>query len=195
MIKSFLKSTLNIEQNKQRPRGQKQDKRYLYTLNERINAPQMRLIDDQAKQIGLMSRDEALAMAREKELDLVLISAQANPPVVKLIDFNKFLYQENKKQQEARKGIKKNVVKDIKLSLFIGKGDFDRMVRRTQEFIAEAHPVRLSLPLKGREVAKKQMAFDLLNNFIKEVGDVSISTEPKAQGRVIIAVIGKKKTN
>lgn len=171
------------------------DPRANYVLNERIQSSEMRLIDDQSKQIGLLSREDALKLAREKEMDLVMIAEKAIPPVVKLIDFNKFLYQESKKAQEAKKGIKKSVVKDIKLSLFIGKGDLDRLIERSKEFIAEGHPVRLSLVLKGREVVKKQMGFDLLNNFIKELGEVNISTEPKAQGRVILAVVGKKKAS
>ena len=174
-------------------RGQKYDNRHQYTLNERIDASEMRLIDDQSKQIGVLSRTDAINLAREKELDLVLVAENAKPPVVKLIDFKKFLYQESKKLKEAKKGVKKSTVKDIKLSLFIGKGDMDRLINRSREFIEEGHPVRLSLLLKGREMAKKPMGFDLLNQFIKDVGDITVSSEPKMQGRVIVAVIGKKK--
>lgn len=193
---------MNIQQNRPRPqqgqrpynRWQRQDDgRSRYVLNDRIQATEVRLVDDQSKQIGVLSRTDAMNLAREKELDLVLIAEKANPPVVKLIDFKKFLYQESKKQQEAKKGVKKSTVKDIKLSLFIGKGDMDRLVRRAQEFITEGHPVRLSLVLKGREMAKRQMGFDLLKVFISETGDVTVSSEPKQQGKVIVAVIGKKK--
>lgn len=193
---------MNTQQNRPRPqqgqrpynRWQRQDDgRSKYVLNDRIQATEVRLVDDQSKQIGVLSRIDALNLAQEKDLDLVLIADKANPPVVKLIDFKKFLYQESKKQQEAKKGVKKSTVKDIKLSLFIGKGDMDRLVRRAQEFIAEGHPVRLSLVLKGREMAKRQMGFDLLKVFIGETGDVTVSSEPKQQGKVIVAVIGKKK--
>lgn len=170
------------------------DKYNRYVINDRIQASSMRLIDDKGKQIAIVSRQEAFNIAQEKQLDLVLITNQAEPPVVKLIEFNKFLYQENKKQQEAKKGSKKSGIKDIKLSLFIGKGDLDRLVKKAREFIEDGHQVRIGLLLKGREMGKKPMAFDLIRQYINSVGEVTLSHEPKIQGRVIIAVIGKKKS-
>lgn len=164
-----------------------------YVLNERIQAVSVRLIDDLGKQIGVVSREEALRMGLEQGLDLVLISPRATPPVVKLIDFNKFIYQESKKKQEAKKGAKKSTTKDLKLSLFIGRGDLDRLISRAQEFIDEGHQVRINLPLKGRELGKKPMAFELIKQFILECGDVNVSTEPKIQGKLVVAVINKKK--
>ncbi len=171
----------------------RREKRPYYILNERIQASTFRLIDDKGKQISILSRQEALNLSREKGLDLVLINIRTNPAVVKLIDFKKFLYQEKKKLKEARKGIKKNIIKNIKLSLFIGKGDLDRLIKKTQEFLNNGHQVRIGLLLRGREVGKKPLAFDLVNQFIKSIGEVSISMPPKIQGRVIIAVIGRKK--
>lgn len=171
----------------------RRENRPYYILNERISALTFRLIDDKGKQIGILSKQEALNLSREKELDLVLITDRTNPPVVKLIDFKKFLYQEKKKLKEARKGLKKSLVKDIKLSLFISRGDLERLKNRAKEFINEGHQVRLGLMLRGREVFKKPMAFSLINQFIASVGDVSISVPPKIQGRIIIAVIGRKK--
>lgn len=170
------------------------DKYNRYVINDRIQANSMRLIDDKGKQIAILSRQEAFNIAQEKQLDLVLITNQVEPPVVKLIEFNKFLYQENKKQQEAKKGSKKSGIKDIKLSLFIGKGDFDRLVKKAREFLENGHQVRIGLLLKGREMGKKPMGFDLISQYIKSIGEVSLSHEPKMQGRVIIAVIGRKKT-
>ncbi len=171
----------------------KRDQRIFYTLNERIQAPSFRLIDDQGKQVGILNKYDALKMAQEQQLDLVLIAEKANPPVVKIIDFNKFLYQESKKQKEARKGVKKSTVKDLKLSLFIGRGDFERLAERAKEFLKDGYQVRVGLLLKGREIAKKQMAFDLIKEFFTLAGDINIVSEPKIQGRVIIAVISRKK--
>lgn len=153
----------------------------------------MRIVDEQSKQIGVMSRDEALKMARESEKDLVLIAAKAQPPVAKIIDFKKFLYQEEKKQKEARKGIKKSIVKDINLSLFIAAADFERMLRRSMQFLSEGNQVRLNLTLRGREIGKRNMAFDLMKKFIGLAGQVNVSKEPRMEGRVIRAVISKKK--
>lgn len=153
----------------------------------------MRVIDDQGKQVGVLSKQEALNIALNKELDLVLIAPRANPPVAKIIDFKKFLYQEKKKEQEAKKGIKKSTTKDISLSLFIGPADFDRLVNKGIEFIKEGNQLRLNLTLRGREIVKKQMAFDVINKFISRLGEVNIAKEPRFEGRVIRAVLAKKK--
>lgn len=169
------------------------DQRVHYVLNDRIPGESFRVVDDQAKQIGVLSRSEALNMAGDGGVDLVLIAPNAKPPVVKLIDFNKFIYQESKKQQEAKKGAKKSTTKDLKLSLFIGPGDRDRLIEKAKEFIEEGHQVRINLVMRGRELGKKPMAFEKMKKFIEDLGEVSLSTEPKIQGKLIVAVISKKK--
>lgn len=167
--------------------------RKYYQLNYRIEALSLRVIDEKSKQIGILTKQEAIKLAQEKEMDLVLIAPRAQPPVAKIIDFKKFLYQEEKKQKEARKGIKKSVVKDLKLSLFIGPADLQRIEEKGKKFIEEGHQLRLNLTLKGREMAKKDMAFNLLKKFISTLGDVNISKEPRIEGRVIRAVVARKK--
>ncbi|HLC94009.1 MAG TPA: translation initiation factor IF-3 [Patescibacteria group bacterium] len=171
----------------------RENPRLRYTLNEHITYPTLRVIDEEGKQRGILSRQDAIVVARDEEKDLVLITNHVSPPVVKLINFNKFLYQENKRLKEAKKGNKKSMIKDVKLSLFIAKGDFDRLVAKAQEFLQEGHQVRIGLLLRGREMGKKPMAFDLMKSFIQVVGEVSVHHEPKMQGRVLIAVIGRKK--
>lgn len=167
--------------------------RRFYILNERIRAETIRLIDDTGKQLGIFPRQQALNLAKEKGFDLVLIAPQAQPPVVKLIDFKKFLYQENKKQKKAKKGSKKSLTKDIKLSLFVGSNDLERLVKKAKSFINQGHQVRLRLLLRGREITKKSMGFDLINQFIGLLGEVNISVAPKLQGRVIVCIVSKKK--
>ena len=164
-----------------------------YTTNFRIEAPSLRVVDYESKQIGVMSRQEALDLAAIKELDLVLIAPNAISPVAKIIDFKKFLYQEEKKLKEARKGIKKSIVKDINLSLFIAEADFQRIVNKTVEFLNEGNQVRINLTLRGREMGKRNMAFDKVNKFIVLLGQINISKEPRFEGRVIRAVVSRKK--
>lgn len=164
-----------------------------YFINYRIEAPTLRVIDEQGKQVGVITKQEALNIAQTKELDLVLIAAKANPPVAKIIDFKKFLYQEEKKQHEAKKGIKKSVVKDIMLSLFIGPADLTRLVNKAKDFLDSGNQVRINLTLRGREMGKKDMAFELIKKFIISLGDVNISKEPRIEGRVIRAVVARKK--
>ena len=173
----------------QRPQKQKK----YYQTNFRIEAPVLRIIDEESKQIGVLSKQEALKMAETKSLDLVLIVPQANPPIAKIIDFKKFLYQEEKKLKSARKGIKKSVVKDLKLSLFIAEADLSRLVEKGKEFLGDGNQLRLNLTLKGREVVKKNMAFDLIRKYIQSLGEVAIAKEPRLEGRVIRAVIARKK--
>lgn len=167
--------------------------RKFYQLNFRIEADTLRVIDGEGKQVGVISKQEALDIARQREMDLVLIAPTAKPPVAKITDFKKFLYQEEKKEKEAKKGVKKSIVKDLKLSLFIGPADLERMITKAKEFIKEGNQLRLNLTLKGREIAKRNMGLELLNKFIAQLGDVTVSKEPRLEGRVIRAVVGKKK--
>ncbi len=162
-------------------------------MNYRIEANSLRVIDNQGKQLGIMDKNAALRTAQEKELDLVLIAPSAKPPVAKVIDFKKFLYQEGKKEKEARKGIKKSTTKDLKLSLFIAPADLERLINKGKEFILAGNQLRLNLMLKGREMGKKNMAFDLIKRFITSLGEVNISKEPRMEGRVVRAVVAKKK--
>lgn len=164
-----------------------------YQLNMRIEAPELRVIDGEGGLIGVMKKEEALKVANEKQMDLVLIAPKAQPPVAKIIDFRKFLYQEEKKAKEAKKGIKKSIVKDIKLSLFIGSADLERMANKGKEFLEEGNQLRLNLTLKGREIAKREMGIKLLNDVITTLGDVNVSKPPRLEGRVIRAVVARKK--
>lgn len=164
-----------------------------YFLNYRIEAPTLRVIDDKSRQVGILSKQEALNIASDKGLDLVLIAPKGNPPVAKIINFKKFLYQEEKKLKEARKGIKRSIVKDIKLSLFIGPADLDRLINKGIKFLKEGSQLRINLTLRGREIGKKDMAFQLIRRFIANLGEINISKEPRLEGRVIRAVVAKKK--
>jgi translation initiation factor IF-3 len=180
----------NNRYNRNRPQ---QPPRKYYQLNHRIEAEQLRVIDFEGKQVGVLNKSAAIQQAQAQGLDLVLIAEKAVPPVAKIIDFKKFLYQEEKKAKEAKKGIKKSIVKDIKLSLFIGPGDRERMVEKGREFLEEGNQLRLNLTLKGREIVKRDMGIGLLNEFIVSLGDVNVSKPPKLEGRVIRAVVARKK--
>lgn len=169
-----------------------QSRKYYFT-NFKIEAATLRVINEKGEQIGVLSKQEALKKAQEMQLDLVLIAPKAIPPVAKIIDFKKFLYQEEKKAKEAKKGIKKSTTKDISLSLFIAEGDLIRLENKAKNFLKEGHQVRINLTLKGREMGKKQMAFDLINKFIGSLGEINISKSPRIEGRVIRSVVAKRR--
>lgn len=173
--------------------NKKQFRHKFYQLNYRINAPILRVINNQGKQIGILKKEEAIKMAQEQGEDLVLIAPNANPPVAKIIDFSKFLYQEEKKEKEARKGIKKSITKDLKLSLFIGPADLERLINKGKDFLKAGNQLRVNLNLKGREIAKKEMAFALINRFLTQLGEVNVVKEPRLEGRVLRTVVSKKK--
>lgn len=164
-----------------------------YIINENIRGEEFRVIDDQGKQVGVLKRDEALKHAKDLGIDLVLVAPGITPPVVKAIDVHKYHYQEEKRNQEGKKGMKKSQTKDIKLSLFISEHDLERLKNKTSEFLHEGHQVRVKLPLFGRELGKRDMAFDLLKAFIASIEEVQVSSEPRFQGKVLIAVLVRKR--
>jgi translation initiation factor IF-3 len=174
-------------------RYQTQRNKPFFYLNYRIPAEELRVLDGKGEQLGILKRDEAVRVAQSQDMDLVLIAPKANPPVAKITDFKKFMYEQEKKLKEAKKGAKKSVVKDIKISLFIGPADLERMITKTKEFLADGNQVRLNLALKGREIVKREMAFDLIKKYIGELGEVNISKEPRLEGRVLRAVVAPKK--
>lgn len=167
--------------------------RKYYFINYRIEAASLRVINEKGEQVGVLSKEEALRKAQEMDMDLVLIAPKAQPPVAKIINFKKFLYQEEKKAKEAKKGIKKSTTKDISLSLFIAQGDLTRLENKAKEFLSDGHQVRINLTLRGREMGKKPMAFDLVTKFITSLGEVNVSKPPKIEGRVIRSVVAKRK--
>lgn len=151
----------------------------------------MRVLDDEGNMLGVLSRSEALAKAREYGVDLVLIAPAAKPPVAKVIDFNKYLYQLAKKEKGAHTG--KTEIKEIKIGLFIAENDMLRLAKRAGEFMKEGHQVRISLWLKGRELGKKDQARVMLLSFVNRVERAKIVSEPTLQGKVLRTVISLDK--
>lgn len=163
-----------------------------YLLNEKINQPNLRVIDDQGKQLGILTKEEAVNLAKREGKDLVLIAPRGQPPVAKIIEFSKFLYQENKRAKKSKSG-HKGGTKDIKFSLFIAENDLNRLIKKGNTFVKEGYQLRINLVLKGRENIKKERAFELINSFISKLEGVKISKEPKLEGNVIRSVVVKAK--
>ncbi|MCA9372263.1 translation initiation factor IF-3 [Candidatus Woesebacteria bacterium] len=168
-------------------------KRKYYYLNYKIEAQELRVITASGEQVGVLSKDDAIRKAKEEGLDLVLIAPAAKPPVAKIIDFKKFLYLENKKDKEAKKGSKKSGTKDVNFSLFTAEADLQRFVNRSIEFLEKGNQVRINLKLKGREMTKKPMALKAVAEFIGKLGEVNVAKEPRIEGRIVRAVVSKKK--
>lgn len=175
-------------------RFKKRQERFFYRTNERIFAQSLRVLDSQGKQIGVLSKFEALNKARSLGLDLVEIAPKAQPPVAKIIDFKKFLYQLAKKKREERKKAKVSETKEIRLGPFMDNHDLEVMIRRGKEFLANGDKVRLVVKFIGRQIAHPEFGKEVLNKVILALSDISkIEREPRFEGKQLIAIITPEK--
>jgi len=149
----------------------------------------LRLLDEDGKQIGVVSKLEALQKAKELNLDVVEIASNAKPPVAKLIDFKKFKYQEAKKERDAKKNQKNVGVKEIRLRPFIGQHDFDTRKAQAQEFLNEGNQVKLVVFFRGREITRKEFGFEVMKRFISSLESTRTVRDGHMEGRTLVAMV------
>lgn len=167
-----------------------------YRLNYQIASPQLRLLDEEGKQIGVVSKIEALQKARELGIDVVEIAPHAKPPVAKLIDFKKFKYQEAKKERENRKSQKNVGIKEVRLRPFIGSHDFDTRLKQAKEFLGDGNQLKINVMFRGREITRKEFGFAVMKRFIGSLESVKVVREPHLEGRILVAmVVSDKKSS
>ena len=155
-------------------------------MNEMITAKEVRCTSDEVTNYGIISTTEALKIADELGLDLVLIAPDGKPPVAKIMDYGKFRYQQEKKKKEAKKNQKVIVVKEIKLSVKIAENDISYKVKHAREFLEEGNHVKFRVFLKGREMANPQAGVDVLNKVWPMIEDLAVmDKEPKLEGRYV----------
>ena len=155
-------------------------------MNEMITAKEVRCTSDEGTNYGIISTTEALKIADELGLDLVLIAPDGKPPVSKIMDYGKFRYQQEKKKKEAKKNQKVIVVKEIKLSVKIAENDISYKVKHAREFLEEGNHVKFRVFLKGREMANPQAGVDVLNKVWPMIEDLAVmDKEPKLEGRYV----------
>jgi translation initiation factor IF-3 len=164
-------------------------------LNEDIRFPEVRCIGDDGSQYGIISSREAYDIAKDEGVDLVLIAPDAKPPVVKVMDYNKFKYQQEKKLKEAKKKQKLVEVKEIKLSCKIAQNDLNYKVKHAIEFLEDEKHVKFRVFLKGREIAEPESGVAVLNRVWEMVSEYGVKDkEPLLEGRhVNMMVLPKKK--
>lgn len=164
-----------------------------YRINQFIQAKELRVLDSQNNQIGVLSKEEALAKAKEAELDLVEIASQAQPPVAKIIDYKKFKYSESKKERAAKK-LGGGGLKELWLSPRIDTHDLAVRVRRAEEFLRGGYKVKLTVKFKGRELGHRELGYAVLNHAFQMIGDqAEPENDPKFEGRNLSAVLIKSK--
>lgn len=169
-----------------------------YRTNDRIFANELRVLDSEGKQIGILKKQEALEIAREKGLDLVEIAPTAKPPVARIIDFKKFLYQEEKKRREEKKKAKNSETKEIRLGPFMDTHDLDTMIKRAREFLEGNDKVKLVVRFKGRQMGHPEFGHKVVGKAIESLSDISkVDKTPHFEGRQLIAMLSpeRKKKN
>jgi len=163
-------------------------------LNEDIREKEIRVIGNDNSQLGILSSKEALRIAEEKELDLVMISPNANPPVCKIMDYGKFIYEQSKKDKEARKKQKVINVKEVRLSPTIEEHDITIKANNARKFLIAGDKVKVTVRFRGREADYSHIGKKILKAFYAKVEDVCIiEKEAKLEGRNMIMILSAKK--
>ncbi len=163
-----------------------------FKINDQIKVKEVRLINESGEMIGVTEISKALQMAFEAGLDLVEVSPNAEPPVCKIANFGKMKYEIQKKATEAKKKQKVVETKEIKLSINIGKGDYDIKVKHAIKFIEKGDKVKISIKLKGREMTHLELAEKMMINVAEDVALVSkFESRPRMEGRQMIGILVK----
>ncbi|MDE6376463.1 MAG: translation initiation factor IF-3, partial [Ligilactobacillus sp.] len=153
-------------------------------VNEGIRARELRLIADDGSQLGVKSKQEALKLAEQANLDLVLVAPKAKPPVAKIMDYGKYRFELQKKQREARKKQKVINVKEVRLSPTIDTNDFNTKVKNARKFLTKGDKVKVSIRFKGRAITHKEIGREVLDRFAAETDDVAtVESKAKMDGR------------
>ena len=156
----------------------------VHQINEEILDKEVRLIGDQGEQLGIMSAQEALKIAMERELDLVKIAPGSNPPVCKVMDYGKFRFEQAKKEKEAKKNQRVIEIKEIRMSPGIGENDFNTKLKNGQKFLNDGDRVKVSVRFRGREMAHTEIGEQLLKDFAAKCADIAtLDKNPKLEGR------------
>ena len=163
-------------------------------MNYQISAPQIRLLDDKGKQIGIIEKNEALRRAKTEEKDLVEIAPNAKPPVVKLIDYKKFKYLEEKKKRESGKSVKNVGIKGIRLSPFIGTHDLQVRINQGKSFLEDGNQLKIMVAFKGRQIIHKNFGFDIMNKVVEALKEQSkVIKSPYFEGKVLASILSPYK--
>ncbi|MEK7989592.1 MAG: translation initiation factor IF-3 [Thiotrichaceae bacterium] len=163
-------------------------------INEQINVPKVRLIDADGENVGVVSVQDAQARASEAELDLVEISPSAKPPVCRIMDYGKYLFEQNKKRQIAKKKQKQVQVKEVKFRPTTEDGDYKVKLRNAMRFLEDGDKTKVTIRFRGREVTHQDIGRQLLARLEKDIGELgNVEQRPKMEGRQMVMIISPSK--
>jgi len=167
-----------------------------HRLNDEITGTEVRLNDVEGKPLGIVSLEEAMNLAYEADLDLVEISPNAEPPVCRIMNYGKFLYEKSKSVKEQRKKQKQVQVKEIKFRPGTDEGDYQVKLRNLTRFLEEGNKAKVTLRYRGREMAHQSLGLDLLNRIKADLEEISVvESFPKMEGRQMVMVLGPKRAS
>ncbi len=162
-------------------------------VNEQIRGKELRVISDTGEQLGIMSSREALAIAEERDLDLVLIAPNAKPPVCKVMNYGKYCFEQAKKAKENKKKQKTMEIKEIRLSLNIDVHDFNTKLKHAERFLKAGNKVKVSIRLRGREMGHSEMGVQTMKRFAEACEEfANVEKQPKLEGRQILMFLAAK---
>jgi translation initiation factor IF-3 len=160
-------------------------------INESITVPEVRLIDIDGGQLGVMKTSQAMSIAQDRNTDLVEVAPQADPPVCRLMDYGKFLYEAQKRERDARKSQTKVEVKEIRLRPKTGEHDIQYKLENARKFLKRGAKVKVRLRFRGREVTHPQVGRDLMERVAEELSDISIiEKRPAMEGMTMLMILG-----
>lgn len=160
-------------------------------INESIRSKEVRLIDDEGNNHGVVATSKALEMAQDRDLDLVVVSPNQEPPVAKILDYGKYKYEVAKRAKEAKKKQKTVEIKEIKIRYKIDVHDYNVRIKSIKKFLADGNKVKIVVMLRGREMQHNQLAYDLAERFLNDLKDVKMTVErkPLLEGRNVITIL------
>ena len=162
-------------------------------INRQIRAKEVQLIGENGEKVGVISFESALEKAEEKNLDLVLVSPNANPPVCKIMNYGKYKFEQAKKEKEAKKKQKILEVKEIRVTPNIEEHDFSFKAKNARKFLEDGNKVKITVRFRGREVNNSKAGEAVLNKFIEALEEVSVvEKKPKLEGRNMFTILAKK---
>ena len=165
-----------------------------YTINDDIREREVRVIANDNEQLGVLPTKEALRLAEEKELDLVMISPGAKPPVCKIMDYGKFIYEQSKREKEARKKQKVVSIKEIRFSPTIEEHDVAIKANNAKKFLQDGDKVKVTVRFRGREADYSNVGIKILDNFVSKLDGAGVVEKPaKLEGRNMILILAPKK--
>jgi translation initiation factor IF-3 len=159
-------------------------------VNDKIRVPTVRLIDETGHQVGVVPIQEALTKAQAAGLDLVEVSPDAKPPVCRIQDYSKYLFELQKKERQAKANAHKSDTKEVRLRPGTGQGDIDIKAKHAREFLAEGHKVSILLQFRGREMSHRELGIEMIRKFAAQLADVAkMEQEPRQEGKRMFALL------